>query len=468
MIRKSAFLLLLVALVAAFASAPASAATETHTYRAGPYTLGGFNVELPKQYVKTPKKDGYVTWMDARLVYANGRQVPIQSVMLHHLVFINAGHKRYSKRTSCPGRSGEPFWGTGEEHQELILPKGMGYHVRAGDRWWMQVMLMSHSVPTRKVYVEYKFRFVTGRKMQRVRPFWLRANGCNPQPSYTVFGGGAPGSEDHKRWAFKMPFNGRIVAAGGHLHGGAKRMYLSEPRCNDRELFDTDPMYAPSYDTVYRIRPILHEPGPVSTRYFLSRTGIPVSKGQNVVVNGIYDAEHARPRVMSILHIYVVPDKKARSTCQPLPKDRRDFFLRKKGRLAPPFDKVPLNVVSANGRTTRAIDELPGPIAALKPGGRVDLIDSAFRPAKISLPVGSRLTWRFRDGIPHNVLLANGPRVVGSPTQTGGQYTTRFSVAGRYQLFCYLHPMTMHQQVDVYSKDDTPEGSVAQAQIVQR
>jgi plastocyanin len=31
----------------------------------------------------------------------------------------------------------------------------------------------------------------------------------------------------------------------------------------------------------------------------------------------------------------------------------------------------------------------------------------------------------------------------------GGTADTQFALAGRYQLFCYLHPMTMHEQVTV-------------------
>ena len=41
-------------------------------------------------------------------------------------------------------------------------------------------------------------------------------------------------------------------------------------------------------------------------------------------------------------------------------------------------------------------------------------------------------------------------RAVGAlPTQNGGTVTVRFSVPGRYRLFCSLHPVTMHEVVDV-------------------
>jgi hypothetical protein len=43
---------------------------------------------------------------------------------------------------------------------------------------------------------------------------------------------------------------------------------------------------------------------------------------------------------------------------------------------------------------------------------------------------------------------------MGSPTLSGGAvYERRFTVPGVYQLFCYLHPMTMHQELTVRPDD---------------
>ena len=53
-------------------------------------------------------------------------------------------------------------------------------------------------------------------------------------------------------------------------------MFLSQPRCGNRRLLDTAPRFGMPDNLYYRARPILHEPGPVDTRYFLSRKGIPV------------------------------------------------------------------------------------------------------------------------------------------------------------------------------------------------
>ena len=76
-------------------------------------------------------------------------------------------------------------------------------------------------------------------------------------------------------------------------------------------------------------------------------------------------------------------------------------------------------------------------------------------PAKIQIPLNGSITWTFADSVGHNVLFANGPQVVGTPTLSGGvKYTSRgFLKPGTYQLFCYLHPITMHQEVIVRDQD---------------
>jgi plastocyanin len=60
------------------------------------------------------------------------------------------------------------------------------------------------------------------------------------------------------------------------------------------------------------------------------------------------------------------------------------------------------------------------------------------------------VTWRFRSATRHNVTFASGPRAIGTATLArGAQASLRLVEPGRYQLFCYLHPVTMHQVIDV-------------------
>jgi len=444
-------------------AAPASATVKTYVFRYGPVRMNGFETRLPKVRVKAPGVSGFIRKMNAVLVYKNGSRVPLNQVMLHHIVFINDGSPRTPKHGSCAGRHGEPFFGTGEEHEQMLLPRDYGYPIRHDDRWRLQTMLMSHSIHPHDVYVKYTVRVIVGEEKKPVVPYWIRANGCETvQPSYTVPGGGGPGSTYSRTSSWTVPMTGHIVAAGGHLHAGAKTMELIEPDCGDRKLFDNDPLYGAPGDAVYRIRPILHEPGPISTRYYLSNPGISVVRGQKLNLVSDYDNEYARPRVMAIMHVYISPDDSVtpQTVCNPLPASWLRM-LRSGNRFDPPYTKVPLNVLAGDGKV-RAVNELPGAFQQYDDDVRVDLRGGLFAPTKIEIPLGGRVTWRFDDAVAHNVLLANGPSVIGTPTLKSGEAVSRrFLRPGRYQLFCYLHPVTMHQEVLVKGKD----GSVAPGDV---
>ncbi|MDQ3676686.1 MAG: hypothetical protein M3401_07780 [Actinomycetota bacterium] len=429
---------------------PSSAAVRTYKLRHGPVTLGSFQTKYPVPIVRTPKRSGYVVGMNSRLVDRRGRPISIKRVMLHHVVFINGGHPGGpDKLSSCPGRRGEPFYGTGEERQRLILPRGYGYRVHARDRWRAVAMYMNHGKQAQRVYLEYTVKIETSKRLEPVRPLWLRANGCDAQSSYTVPGGGPPGSVDVRSHDWKVPINGRIVAAGAHLHGSAKSMEINQLRCSERTLLTHKPRWGMRSDPVYRVRPNLHEPGPIATGYFLSRTGIPVRAGEYLRVTGRYDAEIPHPLVMAITHVYIARDMGASRTCDPLPADRRIHWTRKNGRASVPPAQVPLTGLDAKGRFV----ELPnarGPQVVAGSSATADLVEDRFKPSNLSIARGGRVTWLFRDPGIHNVLLANGPRAVDSPLgRAGAAYSRSFPVPGRYNLFCYLHPVTMHQTVTV-------------------
>ena len=404
---------------------------QTYTLQYGPVRTANYNVKFPKVPVKAPGVDGYVVGMTASLVDKRGRAITIRDVMLHHIVFHRIG--RSGGRWPCSSHPGEPIYGTGEERQDLRLPRGYGYRIRRADRWRITAMLMSHTEDAVDAYIRYRVTVVTGKQLKLVRPFWVRASGCGGQVSYPVEGGNPPGSTNTRSFDWKPPFNGRIVAVGGHLHGGARDMWLSQPRCGDRRLLDTAPRYGMPDNLVYRAQPILHEPGPVDTRYFLSRQGIPVRKGETIRLTGAYENERPHPRVMAIMHIYVTPDRSVPKTCRPLPADRRQLTKYKRSRTEPPLVTVPLNRVSADGHTRIVKTPLDG-AKPLADGATVDLRNVRFNPGHVSVEAGASLTWRFRDSIAHNVLLANGPRLVGSPTLTRGTATSRFAVPGRYEL----------------------------------
>src|SRR4051794_19869240 len=72
---------------------PAQAIERTYTFTSGPEAVDGYSV---KQQVTTdvprPPGDGFITHMSADVVDpATGEQVPINRIMLHHILFLNLG-----------------------------------------------------------------------------------------------------------------------------------------------------------------------------------------------------------------------------------------------------------------------------------------------------------------------------------------------------------------------------------------
>ena len=157
MTKASAAGLGLVFLIALAVPAAAGAEERTETYRTGPIQVAGYQVKQDQTFgVPKPDVDGYITRMEVDLVDANGRQVPISRLMLHHIVFANAGANFGDKRdatcdtftmldsqTKLPALA-ERFYGAGEERAKLALPRGHGYETKKDDGWFMTWMAMNH------------------------------------------------------------------------------------------------------------------------------------------------------------------------------------------------------------------------------------------------------------------------------------------------------------------------------------
>jgi plastocyanin len=71
----------------------------------------------------------------------------------------------------------------------------------------------------------------------------------------------------------------------------------------------------------------------------------------------------------------------------------------------------------------------------------VTIDNFTFAPARIAVPVGTRVTWTNRDDIPHTVVGSDAPRRLRSPPlDTGESYAFAFAEAGTFRYFCSLHP----------------------------
>jgi plastocyanin len=436
------------AIVAAVAApTPARGAVELVTVRQGPIALQPYEVVFASRRtrrVRSPGLDGWLVRMHARLVDGRGRPLPVQDVMLHHIVYKN----RERRDPVCSGT--QSFYGTGEENQALVLPEGYGYRVRPRDRWTTGWMLMNHRNVPRRAYIEYRAWLETSRRLRPVVPYWARVTGCEyrTDPIFSV-PGGAPGSTHMRKAALAIAHSGQIVAAGSHLHGGARALDLRRPRCGGAPLLRSRPLYGLPSHPYYSVLPVLHEPGPMATSWYADRRGVPVRRGERLQVRSLYDGERPHTRVMGIWHLYISPGARPAQRCPPLSAGRGGTLPAVPGRLEPPAVTVPLTALNSDGVAVTMLRP-PGPLVSAGNAAEIELGSAGFAPRNLSVAAGADVTWRFRAAGLHDVTVASGPRGFASRWSTSGDsFSQRLTVPGEYRLFCSLHPIAMNGLVEV-------------------
>ncbi len=411
--------LLLAGAAAALAlPAVASAQERTLVFTTGPIAVEGYGVAQAPLPAQSPKVDGYVVGMSAEVVDATGHVQGRDKVMLHHIVFAKIGVPDYT----CGGPA-ERFFAEGEERLALSLPRGYGYPNKATDSWGLLYMLMNHEPKTLNGFIRYTVRYVTGEELEPVKPIWLDVRNCmGPDPVFDVPGGGKTFSTFTKTADFSMPESGRLVAGGGHLHGGGLRVELRNASCGTTP-FASRPTWGGPIP-----RPILHEPGPTKMSAFMSAAGIPVAKGQTLRLAAVYDNSALHTRAMGIMLLFLAPD--AVKGCGPTP--RLDIDLGRPS--APPRFSMPL---------PRA------PKGAVSKAKSTVVHDFRYGAERIALERGNTFTWRFRGVFQHDVTVIGGPEGFSAPWTSTGVYRHRFTKPGTYRLFCSLHPTRMVQQITV-------------------
>jgi hypothetical protein len=299
------------------------------------------------------------------------------------------------------------------------------------------------------VFIEYTMRYEPGWDATPVTPYWLGVEPCLRDPIFQVPGGDAPGSTYTKQADWTPPVDGRIVAVGTHVHGGAKAMRITDPGCGDRTVAESIPEYGMPEDPIYHVLPQIHEPSPRFTSYPLSATGIPIRKGHTYRVSALYDNELPHARVMGIMHAYVAPPTARAPDCAPLPADVETIHWDQPYRTEVPQVFIPLAVRGPDGRA-RPVKTLPGPWFRPRGDVLVTLRDVGVNHRKIALARGQSIRWRFDDPFYHDVTTANGPAAIGSqPLKDGAAWRLKFSRPGTYNLYCTLHPLDMQQTIEV-------------------
>ena len=449
-------------------AAPAAADVQQLTYRVGPIEVDPYQVKqsdiAPESFgIPKPDVDGFVTAMEVDLVDADGSPVPIQRLMLHHIVFANLGATLGDKQdATCSTFTGldsktvlpgivERFYAAGEERAKLRMPPNHGYQVDGKDIWGLTYMVMNHRASRDKAYIQYKITYDTSATVTPARPAWLDVRNCLADPVYDVPGGGRAGSDHKVTSDWTVPSDGRVIAGGGHVHGGGKALQLSQPDCADRVLLDSRPTWGERSHPFYNVKPVLHEPGPVSMSSFASETGFPVTAGQKLRLNSIYDAERPHTRVMGIMVVFLAPPAQGKpaEACAPAPTDVAYSDVATPERSLPPRVTVPLTGFNANGRAV-TIKKPPGKLRRGTRRTKVAVKKFSFSKRNILLRKGSTIDWTFADGELHDVTLASGPRGFSSPhLNDGRKFSQRFTVPGTYKLFCSLHPVAMTERIVV-------------------
>ena len=419
-------------------------------FRVGPFSIGGYQTFRHKDVVKPPPVAGSIVGMDVRVVDPNGAEIPQSQLMLHHSVFTNGGPDNTRKDGACPNnRVKERFYGSSEELRPLTLPRGYGYPTSPQDQWKMIWMVMNHRDQRREAYVEYRVTVDPDQDLKPVTPYWLSVVPCISDPMYTVPGGGRPGSVAKRAMTFTMPKAGRIVAVGGHLHGGSYGLRLTQPACGNRTIALSDPTYAPAGDPIYRVHPLLHEPDPKSIDWHQWSDGWSIGRGDRLRVTAAYDASRPHMRVMGISHVYLAADSSVQKGCAPAPAHERVLGPNfENGRAGPPAVKLTLAQWGGIG-TARVIDRPTGAFTRLDGDASVLVDNFAFKPALLSIPRGSSLTWRFRDSYSHDATVVRGPQGFATKTVLNKNQRFRFTVPGEYKLYCSIHPVLMAQVVKV-------------------
>jgi plastocyanin len=453
----------------ALAAVPASAATHTKSYEV-PVSMKPYEVRQTLNFVDRPNVDGFITGMSANIVNADGSPVPIQRLMLHHIVFFAIGQSNptcqgpfmgYDSRPFPAANYSTPIFGNGEERNELVLPPGYGVPISKVDdgqpdllkQWAMVWMLMNHRGVSDHALIHYTVTYDDSANLTPVKGYWLDVRNCNADPVFSVPGGGRKGSTYRQTYDYKMPESGRIVAGGGHVHGGAKKLKVSEPDCHNRTVFQSKPAWGEPDHPFYNVRPILHEPGPISMSAMWSQKGYPVAKGEHVRLTADYDGQRPHTRVMGISMIYVAPGDVPR--CGKPPGDIQHFQPAKlKGipyRTHTPKFTVPLTALDKNGKA-HEIEQPPGARQPLANGSTISVGTNYFGPANASVARGTTIKWKFNSSAYdlHNVTLASGPRGFASKNLDDGRtYKFTFRAPGKYKIFCALHPVQMQETVVV-------------------
>lgn len=81
-----------------------------------------------------------------------------------------------------------------------------------------------------------------------------------------------------------------------------------------------------------------------------------------------------------------------------------------------------------------------GDEAAAAEGAAVTIVDFAYDPAEITVPVGGTVTWTNDDAAPHTATAQDRDALQSGTIDPGSSFEQSFDTAGTYDYFCEFHP----------------------------
>lgn len=287
-------LMLIVAACTAPGGSSGLGAQTTTTYRIGPFNVAaGQSFSQVLNDIPRPAGQLGLQTSEFDVVDAAGNPVPMDSIMLHHIVL--ASNARSD--ALCPSRA-ERFSGSGNERAKLEVPDPYAYIVGPADRWGAILELMNMSTTDTQVYVQYRIGYrpgATAANMTPVTPYYVDVAQCGS--SFDVPGGGGPGSVFTKTRPLTLPFDATIVSGVGHLHDGGIDVSVTN-QATGATLCTSTAAYGPM--------------GPGGEPMITAMSGCPplqaVGSGDVLQVSARYDNSQSRSNVMGVLFAYVRRD----------------------------------------------------------------------------------------------------------------------------------------------------------------
>jgi plastocyanin len=418
-----------------------------------PYVHDTHRIPLRANGKEAPARAGYVTGIKEQSLVdskdPDAKPLPNAKFMIHHFVYLAPGRVEDSPNSCWSG--GGFITGRGEEHPdgkafdryttpEYRAKYGIANRMPNGDapNWLLIAMVMNHVKRPKKVYVRTRVYYS---EEERTPVYPTVVGDCarlGEGMAYDVPGGGAKGSNFKNTTTWTAPFDGRILLAASHQHGGAKYHTLRSETCG-RRVYKAPTYYGPEDHIYNTIRPILHEPGPIANGTFRSGQGVPIREGEVFTRTGVHDNSNLHVASMAFWALFLVKDESVSEDCAPLPDDITDVAR------PPRFDRTPNHGL--------VVPQLSKPTGAARVfrGGPLTVGDEFFKPERIRAKAGQTVTWRFDGYQPHTVTVANGPRGFSSVYfgQTEGDYSFTPKVKGTYRMTCLVHPTTMGQDLIV-------------------